>query len=104
MKKEVIHLNLTEEQAIELFQNIDNTYYREQQMNNLLNIEITEENIEKQAIKRNIDFGDILLKNMGYNAECTVFCKCNQGGYNIAWIIENGNEYIHTFDIAELMK
>ena len=30
-KEEVIKRNLTEEQAIEYFDNIDNTYYREQE-------------------------------------------------------------------------
>lgn len=31
-KEEVIHKNLTEEQAIEYFYGIDNTYYREQEV------------------------------------------------------------------------
>jgi hypothetical protein len=72
-------------------------------VNNLANMEITEENIERYAIERNTDYGNILLKNMCYNAFCTLFCKCNKGGYNIAWALENGNEFIRTFEPVELM-
>ena len=60
-------------------------------------------NIEKYATDWNVDFGDILLTAMGYNANCILFCKCKNGGYNLAWITENGDEFIKTFYIEDFI-
>lgn len=49
-------------------------------------------------------FGDILLKAMGYNASCILFCKCSRDdeSYNIGWCLENGEQYVKTFSLHEL--
>lgn len=62
--------------------------------------------IDNRAERRDEIFGDVLLKAMGYGPTCicTVFCKCKRGGYNIGWMLENGDEYINTFTLDELLR
>lgn len=47
---------------------------------------------------------DILTDALGINGSATVFCKCKHGGYNLSWILENGNEYVKTFSEKELLN
>lgn len=51
--------------------------------------------------------GQIILFALGIDAFCTAFCKCKQGGYNLAWGIpseEEFAEYIHTFSEDEIRE
>lgn len=65
---------------------------------------ISIEDLDKRAMIGDTLFGDILLEAMGYNATCFLFCKSNNGGYNIAWGTANGQEYIKTFFAGELLQ
>lgn len=46
---------------------------------------------------------DILIDALGINGTSNLFCKCNTGGYNLSWILENGDEYMKTFSEDELL-
>lgn len=48
--------------------------------------------------------GQIILFSLGIDALCTMFCKCRNGGYNLAWSLCNGDEYIHTFSREEIER
>jgi len=73
-------------------------------MEAVLELCITQEVIDRYASIGCTVFGQLLLEAMGYNADCTLFCKCNVGGYNIAWVLENGEEYCKTFFAEELLE
>lgn len=47
---------------------------------------------------------NILILSLGINGSPEVFCKCANGGYNLSWILENGEEYIMTFSEEELLS
>lgn len=47
---------------------------------------------------------DILVDALGINGSADVFCKCKYGGYNLSWVLENGNEYIRTYSEEELLN
>lgn len=47
---------------------------------------------------------DILIDALGINGSANVFCKCKYGGYNLSWVLENGNEYVQTFSEEELLN
>ena len=46
---------------------------------------------------------DILVDALGINGDANLFCKCRCGGYNLSWVLENGNEYTQTFSEEELL-
>ena len=46
----------------------------------------------------------ILVKALGMNGTSNVFCKSISGGYNLSWILQNGEEYIRTFSEEELLR
>lgn len=64
----------------------------------------TKETIEAYASIRSDKFGQVILESMGYNGDCISFCKCKEGGYNIGWMIQTGDEFIKTFSLEEIMK
>lgn len=66
---------------------------------------VDEREINERAERRDEVFGDIILQAMGYapTCTCTVFCKCKRGGYNIGWMLENGDEYINTFTLGDIL-
>lgn len=64
----------------------------------------TKEDLDKLADIDDPAIGDIILKCMHYNAVCTEFCKCKNGGYNIGWMLENGEEFIQTFSEDEILQ
>lgn len=64
----------------------------------------TKETIEAYASIRSCLFGQIILESMGYNGDCTCFCKCKAGGYNIGWMIRTGDEFIKTFSLEEIVE
>lgn len=45
----------------------------------------------------------ILIDALGINGSAHVFCKCGYGGYNLSWVLENGEEYVKTFSEEELL-
>lgn len=49
--------------------------------------------------------GDIALKSMGYiDVRCELVIECEGGGsYNICWKTTDGNEWIKTFDIEDIL-
>ena len=47
---------------------------------------------------------DILVDALGINGSANVFCKCKNGGYNLSWVLKNGNEYVKTFSEEELLN
>lgn len=47
---------------------------------------------------------DILIDALGINGSANVFCKCKHGGYNLSWVLENGEEYAKTFSEEELLS
>lgn len=47
---------------------------------------------------------DILVDALGINGSANVFCKCKNGGYNLSWVLKNGNEYVNTFSEEELLN
>lgn len=46
---------------------------------------------------------DILVDALGINGSANVFCKCKNGGYNLSWVLGNGEEYVKTFSEEELL-
>ena len=46
---------------------------------------------------------DILVDALGINGSANVFCKCKYGGYNLSWVLGNGEEYVKTFSEEELL-
>ena len=46
---------------------------------------------------------DILVDALGINGTSNVFCRCQLGGYNLSWVLENGEEYARTFSEEELL-
>ena len=47
---------------------------------------------------------EILVNALGINGDANIFCKCMYGGYNLSWVLENGNEYMQTFTEEELLN
>lgn len=47
---------------------------------------------------------DILVDALGINGSANVFCKCENGGYNLSWVIKSGEEYAKTFSEEELLN
>ena len=47
---------------------------------------------------------DILVDVLGINGSAHVFCKCKDGGYNLSWVLDNGEEYVKTFSEEELLN
>ena len=47
---------------------------------------------------------DILVDALGINGSANVFCKCKNGGYNLSWVLENGEEFAKTFSEEELLN
>lgn len=47
---------------------------------------------------------DILIDALCINGSANVFCKCKYGGYNLSWVLKNGNEYVQTFSEEELLN
>lgn len=47
---------------------------------------------------------DMLVDALGINGSANVFCKCKNGGYNLSWVLENGDEYMQTFSEEELLN
>ena len=47
---------------------------------------------------------DILVDALGINGSAHVFCKCKDGGYNLSWVLDNGEEYVKTFSEEELLN
>ena len=47
---------------------------------------------------------DILVDALGINGAANLFCKCRCGGYNISWVLSNGEEYAKTFSEEELLN
>lgn len=45
----------------------------------------------------------ILVDALGINGDANFFGKCQTGGYNLSWILSNGNEYAKTFSEEELL-
>ena len=45
----------------------------------------------------------ILIDALGINGSAHVFCKCEYGGYNLSWVLDNGEEYVKTFSEEELL-
>lgn len=60
--------------------------------------------IDAYASIRCEEFGQVILDSMGYNAECIWFGKCKEGGYNIGWALQRGDEFIKTFSFEEIAK
>lgn len=67
---------------------------------------IDKETIDQYAEIESDVFGDIVLQAMGYNASCAMFCKCSKDNksYNISWVLENGEQYVKTFCIEEILR
>ncbi|MBS5080409.1 MAG: hypothetical protein KH031_09640 [Clostridiales bacterium] len=67
---------------------------------------IYKETIDRYADIESDVFGNIILQAMGYNASCVMFCKCSKDdeSYNISWVLANGEQYVKTFSIEEILK
>ena len=52
----------------------------------------------------NMYVADILIMALGINGSAHVFCKCKDGGYNLSWVLGNGEEYVKTFSENELLN
>lgn len=46
---------------------------------------------------------NILIKALGINGVAGVFCKCKDGGYNLSWYLEDGEEFIKTFSEKKIL-
>lgn len=46
----------------------------------------------------------ILVDALGINGSANIFCRCRLGGYNLSWVLENGEEYAKTFSEEELLN
>lgn len=53
--------------------------------------------------------GEIVLHALGINGACICFCMCKADGFdngkyiNIGWILDNGDSYINTYHIDEIL-
>lgn len=54
----------------------------------------------------NCFMGTIVLYSLGIRAACTTFCKQRdrEGWYNLAWICDNGDEYVQSFYEGEILS
>lgn len=46
---------------------------------------------------------NFLLKALGINGVAGVFCKCKNGGYNLSWYLDSGEEFIETFSEKKIL-
>ena len=67
---------------------------------------VTKETIDNYANIHCIIFGDILIEALGINGDCVVFCKCKDHDdlYNLGWALENGQEYMHSYSLDEILR
>lgn len=66
---------------------------------------IDKETVDQYAEIESDVFGGIILQAMGYDASCAMFCKCSKdnASYNISWVLANGEQYVKTFCIEEIL-
>lgn len=67
---------------------------------------IDKETIDQYAEIESDVFGNIILQAMGYNASCAMFRKHSKDdeSYNISWMLANGEQYVRTFCIDEIVR
>lgn len=47
---------------------------------------------------------EVLIRALGINGDAAIFCKCDFGGYNLSWVLDDGEVYVKTFSEEELLR